>query len=84
MIVLDFLVTVIQVVFLGYSLKYCLQEDNNKKIILIMLLSFIISSDITKELSIFHNDYIISIKSLILMAIISLIYRKQVKKSLTV
>lgn len=84
MIVLDFLVTMIQVVFLGYSLKYCLQEDNNKKIILIMLLSFIISSDITKELSIFHNDYIISIKSLILMAIISLIYRKQVKKSLTV
>ena len=84
MVIFDLIATVLQVILLGYSLKNCLQEEKNTKVILVMLLTFILSADITNELGIIHNEYRISSNGLILMIIISLIYRKQIKKSLTV
>lgn len=84
MVILDFIVTVFQCLFIGYSFKYCLQEKNNIKIAILILVSTIFSCDITKNLFEFSSEYFVCIENLILMSIIAIFYRKKFKQSLTV
>lgn len=84
MIVLDFIVTIFQSIFLAYSFKYCLPEIGKKKIFLIVFATAICSCDMGRSLWGFSSDYLFSINNLVVMSIISIFCRKETKKSLTI
>lgn len=79
MIVLDFIVTVFQSFFLGHNIKSCLDEKSNIKMAGVIILSILVSSDITKSICGVHSDYLICINNLILMLIVGIFYRKDLK-----
>lgn len=83
MLILDCIVTVFQGLFVGYGIKYCLQDKSNLKTAGVILLSIIFSSDIIREFWNIHNDYFICTNNFILMFIVSIFYRKDIKRSLT-
>ena len=80
MIVLDFIVTVFQSFFLGHNIKSCLDEKSNIKMAGVIILSILVSSDITKSICGVHSDYLICINNLILMLIVGIFYRKDLIK----
>ncbi|MBE6062955.1 MAG: ATP-binding protein [Clostridium butyricum] len=84
MVIIDFIVTVLQGVFIGYALNKCLDENSKIKFWSIILISVFISSD---ALGFICNKYIENtsiISNILFMAIVAFIYRNNIKGSLTV